>query len=304
MVAEVAAVHGNSRRAVQDFLHSVTGVPVSKGAIQNILDRTSRALAPHYEAFGEAVRTAPVNHIDETTWKQGKKLEWLWLMCNRTAAFFKLHSHRSTAAFQELIQDWQGILVSDGYAVYQHWAHGRQNWLAHLNREAKGLSERNNLSPVPPRDLGLEGVAALMPHGERPAQRGSVESVLCQAYPSHWTVLNPTRRGSSCGVCSAKWVVSDFSSRRRVLLPSITTRREPCVLPCCGGNAALEARRRKVMPLSSASSASGKPAGCKAKKLFPSLLTHAGIFARYTSKSTPDSTAHCYPLSDYKPPAN
>jgi len=34
MVAELAAVHGNSRRAVQNFLFSVIGVPVSQGAIQ------------------------------------------------------------------------------------------------------------------------------------------------------------------------------------------------------------------------------------------------------------------------------
>jgi transposase len=55
-----------------------------------------------------------------------------------------LHSNRSKAAFHALIKDWQGILVSDDYAVYQRWAHGRQSCLAHLIREAKGLSERQN----------------------------------------------------------------------------------------------------------------------------------------------------------------
>ena len=144
LVAELAAVHGNSRRAVQDFLFSVIGVPVSQGAIQNILDRISLAIAPHYEAIGEAVRAAPVNHVDETTWKQNKTIEWLWLMCNSVAAFFMLHNNRSKAAFRALINDWQGILISDDYAVYQQWTHGRQSCLAHLIREAKGLSERQN----------------------------------------------------------------------------------------------------------------------------------------------------------------
>jgi transposase len=144
MVAELAAVHGNSRRAVQDFLFSVVGVPISQGAVQNILDRVSRATRPHYEAIGQAVRSAPVNHIDETSWKRKGALEWLWLMCNETAAFFMLHSNRSAEAFNALIEDWQGILVSDGYGVYQKWAHGRQTCLAHLIREAKGLSERPN----------------------------------------------------------------------------------------------------------------------------------------------------------------
>ena len=144
LVAELAAVHGNSRRAVQDCLISVIGIPVSQGAVQNILDRMSRAIAPHYEAIAEAVRVAPVNHVDETTWKRGTTLEWLWLMCNSAAALFMVHRNRSQAAFRDLIQDWQGILVSDGYPVYQQWTHGRQSCLAHLIREAKGLSERNN----------------------------------------------------------------------------------------------------------------------------------------------------------------
>ena len=144
LVAEFAATHGNSRRAAQDFLFSLIGIPVSQGAIQNILDRVSLAITPHYEAIGEAVRTAPVNHVDETTWKRKKTLEWLWLMCNSAAALFMLHSNRSKAAFHALIQDWQGILVSDDYAVYQQWVYGRQSCLAHLIREAKGLSERHN----------------------------------------------------------------------------------------------------------------------------------------------------------------
>jgi transposase len=144
LVTELAAVHGNSRRSVQDILSSVIGIPVSQGAVQNILDRAGLALVPHYEAIGESVRAAPVNHVDETTWKRGGTLEWLWLMCNNTAAFFKLHRNRSTAAFHALVKDWQGILVSDGYAVYQQWAHGRQSCLAHLIREAKGVSERQN----------------------------------------------------------------------------------------------------------------------------------------------------------------
>jgi transposase len=134
MVAELAAVHGNSRRAVQDFLFSVIGIPVSQGAIQNILDRISQSIATHYEAIAESVRAAPVNHVDETTWKRNNALEWLWLMCNSTAAFFMLHSSRSKAAFRALIKDWQGILVSDDYGVYQKWAHGRQSCLAHLIR--------------------------------------------------------------------------------------------------------------------------------------------------------------------------
>ena len=38
-------------------------------------------------------------------------------MCNKTAAFFMLDAERSKKAFSALVQEWQGILARDGYAV-------------------------------------------------------------------------------------------------------------------------------------------------------------------------------------------
>lgn len=172
MMAELAAIHGDSRRAVQNFMLSVIGVPVSQGAIQKVLDRVSRAITGHYEAIGEAVQSAPVNHIDETTWKRNKTLEWLWLMCNGSAAFFMLHGSRSKAAFHALIKDWQGILISDGYGVYQQWAHGRQTCLAHLIREAKGLAERANPSLSRPGAWALKELRLLCRMAKHPPSVG------------------------------------------------------------------------------------------------------------------------------------
>ena len=66
---------------------------------------------------------------------------WLWVMANPAVAYFQIHTHRSKAAFAQLIGDWTGILVSDGYRVYQSWEGLRQSCLAHLICAAKGLTE-------------------------------------------------------------------------------------------------------------------------------------------------------------------
>jgi transposase len=42
-------------------------------------------------------------------------------MASDTVAFYMIHPHRSKEAFAALIDDWAGILVSDGYGVYQSW---------------------------------------------------------------------------------------------------------------------------------------------------------------------------------------
>jgi transposase len=145
VIVELAGVHGDSRRGVQDFLASVFGFSVSLGAIQKIINRATEAITPHYDAIREAARQAPVNHVDETSWKTNGRLRWLWTMASVFVSFFMIHGHRSRAAFEELVGAWEGILVSDGYALYRKWVHGRQTCLSHLIRRAIGLSGHPDL---------------------------------------------------------------------------------------------------------------------------------------------------------------
>ena len=143
-VAELSGSHGASRQTVQDFCQSILGIPISVGGIQCILDRASKALKPVYDEIGQQVRQADVNHIDETSWFQSGKLSWLWTMVNHTVAFFMVHPNRSKLAFDQLVEDWKGILVSDNYGVYVNWVNSRQNCLAHYIRKAKALAERKD----------------------------------------------------------------------------------------------------------------------------------------------------------------
>jgi transposase len=142
LMGELAGTYGNGRRMVQTFCASVFGVPLSLGAIQKVLDRVAQAIEPHYTAIATQARQAPVNYIDETPWFLTHALHWLWVMASDTVAFYMIHPHRSKEAFAALIDDWAGILVSDGYGVYQTWVAHRQTCLAHLIRTARSLAER------------------------------------------------------------------------------------------------------------------------------------------------------------------
>jgi transposase len=142
LMGELAGAYGNGRRMVQTFCASVLHVPISLGAIQKVLDRVSQAIEPHYTAIATQTRRALVNYIDETPWFLTHTLQWLWVMVSDTAALYMIHPRRSKEAFAALIDDWAGILVSDGYGVYQHWVARRQTCLAHLIRTARSLAER------------------------------------------------------------------------------------------------------------------------------------------------------------------
>jgi transposase len=128
LLGELAGTYGNGRRMVQTFCASVLQVPISLGAIQKVLDRVTQAIDPYYTVIARHARHAPVNYIDETPWYCLNTLAWLWVMASERVA--------------ALIDDWQGLLVSDGYGVYQKWVEARQTCLAHLIRTARGLAER------------------------------------------------------------------------------------------------------------------------------------------------------------------
>jgi len=141
LIANLAGIEGASRTTIREFCRSVLKVDISLGAIQKVIDRVSAAIQPHYQAIGELARTSAVNGIDETSWKLNGLLMFLWAMVNSKVAFFKIHQQRSRTAFLALIAGWKGILISDGYNVYQKWVNLRQTCLSHLIRHAKGLSE-------------------------------------------------------------------------------------------------------------------------------------------------------------------
>jgi transposase len=155
LMGELAGTYGNGRCMVQSFCASVLGVPISLGAIQKVLDRVTQAIDPYYAVIARQARQAPVNYIDETPWYCLNALEWLWVMASERVAFYMIHPRRSKEAFTALIDDWAGLLVSDGYGVYQNWVQARQTCLAHLIRSARGLAER----PHP--DLAACGAWAL-----------------------------------------------------------------------------------------------------------------------------------------------
>ena len=110
---------GASRSAVQDLCASVLGIPLSKGAIQQMVNRVSEAILPYDTAIGAVARMAPVNDIDKTSWRMHGDRQWLWVVANPEVAYFQIHPNRSKAAFAQLIGDWMGILVSDGYLIYR-----------------------------------------------------------------------------------------------------------------------------------------------------------------------------------------
>lgn len=144
LIGELSGGQRGSRRAVPAFCPSVLGGPISRGAMQRVVERVSEAITPHYEAIAGKARSTTVHDIDETAWYQHGSLAWLWGMANTTVALCTVQVSRSKGAFEALIERWAGSLVSDGDGVYHHWLHGQPTCLAQLIRRARGLAARRD----------------------------------------------------------------------------------------------------------------------------------------------------------------
>ena len=158
LIADMAGIAGNSRTCIQEFCESVLKFRISLGAIQKVIDRVSEAIKPIYARIGEVARSSEVNGVDETMWWESGMSRWLWVLANDLVALFMVHARRSRQAFEALIEEWKGILISDGYGVYQRWVNLRQTCLAHLIRDAKWLAEQVETNV---QDFGKQGLELL-----------------------------------------------------------------------------------------------------------------------------------------------
>jgi transposase len=133
-----------SQRGLEALALDLFGVPLSLGAVNRLQDQVCAALqAPHREAAAE-VRAAAVKNVDETSWKLGKRLRWLWLATTRRASYFLIQPGRGRDQLEALLgREPPGVIGSDRFSAYGGLPLGqRQLCWAHLKRDFQAMAER------------------------------------------------------------------------------------------------------------------------------------------------------------------
>jgi len=123
------------------------GVHLSRATLTNWVHRTADLLEPIFRAQWESVRESRVLAMDETPIKAGhRKAErkmgtgYFWpVYGDRDEIVFPFSTSRGSAVVRETLQGYSGVLLSDGYEVYdryvkqvgglvhaQCWAHTRR----------------------------------------------------------------------------------------------------------------------------------------------------------------------------------
>jgi transposase len=137
VVAYLSAVQLLPEDRIVQLLHDLHGIEVSAASVGAMTGRTAEALEAFADALGQAVRTAPVKHADETGLRVAGSLHWLQGAVTTLLTFYAVTCKRG-----EIIAGMVGVLVHDHFAPYfglPGVLHALCN--AHHLRELKALTE-------------------------------------------------------------------------------------------------------------------------------------------------------------------
>ncbi len=111
-------------RQVQMMLHQ--GLKVDTQTLWDQIERLARLLEPAYRALKEYLLQQDLLGADETKWhllieKEGapKKTWRVWAIVSPQGVYYQIEDSRSEEAAKKLLEDYQGLLMVDGYISYE-----------------------------------------------------------------------------------------------------------------------------------------------------------------------------------------
>ena len=123
------------------------GLAIDSQTLWDQVEALAGHLTPTYEAIIAAILAEPVIHCDETRWPllaggktKENKLFQAWGLVGAGMVAYRILDSRGKAAAASVLGDFSGVLLADGYTVYQSLAneHGRfvvANCWAHVRRK-------------------------------------------------------------------------------------------------------------------------------------------------------------------------
>jgi transposase len=119
VTAYLSGVGRMGKRPIRPFGDDVLGIPIRRGSVSHRAASTARALAPIPAEARSAIEGRDAN-VEETGWKHGRKKAWRWVAVTPLLSVFRIHRHRSRAAFESLMGPSLGCGRRTGSRVIVH----------------------------------------------------------------------------------------------------------------------------------------------------------------------------------------
>ena len=145
LIGVLRVVHRLPLALIQGLLKQLYGLHLSEGGIQQMLDRLRRGLEPVRAAIVAQSRASPSRHMDETGWREDGQNGYIWVDATDGPTPTRVYTYRKSRAgtvADELVGAYDGVLVTDGYAAYDHLPCSKQRCWAHILRTAHEITEK------------------------------------------------------------------------------------------------------------------------------------------------------------------
>lgn len=139
------------------------GLTVTAGGLAQVLHRTARRATPTYAALCAQVRGSPLVSPDETGWRVGAVLHWLWVFATPDTTVYAIRPGRSFDDAAAILDPrFDGVLIRDGWAPYRRFTAAlHQTCVTHLLRRTRTLRQDHPRSPwaLAVQQVPLDGLA-------------------------------------------------------------------------------------------------------------------------------------------------
>ena len=112
----------------------MSGITISRSTLTLLVKNTAELLRPVYNAMLESVLASRVVAIDETPVKAGRKEKgkmqnaWFWPIYGlEDEVVFTFSTSKSAKHLEQRLENWQGVLLSDGNPVYDSYCNSRDD---------------------------------------------------------------------------------------------------------------------------------------------------------------------------------
>jgi transposase len=134
---------GLSHGKVAQVFNNLFGISLSRGGSAHIILRAGRRCEPVYQAICRSVRRSDWAVPDETGWRIGGDLGWLHTLVGPAATAYVIDPTRSHTPAQRILGlDYAGVLIHDGWSVYDRFEEARhQQCNQHILRRCDEILE-------------------------------------------------------------------------------------------------------------------------------------------------------------------
>ena len=146
MIAMMKDKYGLSYGDICGLLDEGFGISVSRGGAAQVVLRVAKRARSVYECLKEIVRRSDRVYPDETGWKVGGLLPWMWAFVTKLATVYVIRPSRGKDVPQEVLgPDYDGRMIHDGWSPYDSFVNAiHQQCLEHLLRRATELLEKSS----------------------------------------------------------------------------------------------------------------------------------------------------------------